>query len=171
MILTTDRLRLRPVKLEDAAWIFPMMGDPEVMAYWDVDAIDDPQVIDAMIAYQVEEMAKTRAYYWAIERLADDAPLGECDLSEIDRWHRRAEVGFILKREAWGDGLATEAMQAVLTFADDLGLKRLGARAHVANDASAALLKKLGFKEEGVLRGHVERDGERRDCRLFGLLL
>jgi RimJ/RimL family protein N-acetyltransferase len=30
---------------------------------------------------------------------------------------------------------------------------------------------KLGFSEEGLLRGHVERDGERRDCRLFGLLL
>ena len=31
--------------------------------------------------------------------------------------------------------------------------------------------EKLGFTEEGLLRGHVLRDGERRDCRLFGLLL
>jgi RimJ/RimL family protein N-acetyltransferase len=33
------------------------------------------------------------------------------------------------------------------------------------------LLEKLGFEAEGYLRGHVERDGERRDCRLWGLLL
>jgi ribosomal-protein-alanine N-acetyltransferase len=33
------------------------------------------------------------------------------------------------------------------------------------------VLEKLGFEEEGMLRGYVERDGERRDCRLFGLLL
>ena len=171
MNLITDRLRLRPVKPEDAAWIFPMMGDPEVMAFWDVGAIDDPEIIDAMVAHQIAETAARRAYYWAIERLSDDAPLGECDLSEIDRWHRRAEVGFILRREAWGEGLAAEAMAAVVNFAIDLGLKRLGARTHVANDASARLLRKLGFDEEGVLRGHVERDGERRDCRLFGLLL
>lgn len=171
MNLITERLRLRPVRTEDAAWIFPMMGDPEVMAYWDVGAIDDPRIIDAMIAHQIGEMTARRGYYWAIERRADDQPLGECDLSEIDRWHRRAEVGFILRRAAWGEGLASEAMRAVVTFADDLGLKRLWARAHAANDASGRLLKKLGFEEEGVLRGHVERDGERRDCRLFGLLL
>ena len=39
------------------------------------------------------------------------------------------------------------------------------------NRRSDALLEKLGFKEEGLLRGHVLRDGDRRDCRLFGLLL
>ena len=62
-------------------------------------------------------------------------------------------------------------MQAVLAYAASNGLRRLVARTHLGNRRSDSLLEKLGFQEEGLLRGHVLRDGDRRDCRLFGLLL
>src|SRR6185312_11563472 len=84
---------------------------------------------------------------------------------------KRAEVGFMLSREAWGQGYALEAMRAVLSYAGAQGLRRLLARTHLGNRRSDSLLEELGFEEEGLLRGHVLRDGERRDCRLFGLLL
>jgi len=119
----------------------------------------------------VGEMAAGRAAYWVIRTLAENAFLGTCDLSEIDRRHKRAEVGFMLSREAWGQGYALEAMRAVLSYAGAQGLRRLLARTHLGNRRSDSLLEELGFEEEGLLRGHVLRDGERRDCRLFGLLL
>jgi ribosomal-protein-alanine N-acetyltransferase len=62
-------------------------------------------------------------------------------------------------------------MQAVVAYAATSGLRKLTARTHLGNRRSESLLETLGFKEEGLLRGHVLRDGERRDCRLFGLLL
>jgi [ribosomal protein S5]-alanine N-acetyltransferase len=62
-------------------------------------------------------------------------------------------------------------MSAVMSFAASNGLRRLLARTHLGNRRSDSLLEKLGFQEEGMLRGFVERDGERRDCRLFGVLL
>jgi ribosomal-protein-alanine N-acetyltransferase len=77
----------------------------------------------------------------------------------------------MLGRDAWGQGYALEAMRAVLHYAATRGLRRLLARTHLGNRRSDNLLEKLGFEEEGLLRGHVLRDGERRDCRLFGLLL
>ena len=77
----------------------------------------------------------------------------------------------MLGRGAWGQGYALEAMQAVLAQAAAMGLRRLAARTHLGNRRSDALLEKLGFSEEGLLKGYVERDGERQDCRLFGLLL
>ena len=77
----------------------------------------------------------------------------------------------MLGRDAWGQGYALEAMQAVLAYAASSGLRRLVARTHLGNRRSDSLLEKLGFQEEGLLRGHVLRDGDRRDCRLFGLLL
>jgi ribosomal-protein-alanine N-acetyltransferase len=116
-------------------------------------------------------MADGKAIYWAMRTLSDQAFLGSCDLSEIDRWHRRAEVGFMLGRDAWGHGYAIEAMQTVVAFAGANGIRKLTARTHLGNRRSEALLTKLGFAEEGLLRGHVLRDGERRDCRLYGLLL
>lgn len=170
-ILETQRMRLTPVVAGDARDIFPLMADAEVMAFWDVGEIDDPDIIANIVAGQVEEMAAGRAVYWTLRALADGQFLGTCDLSEIDRRHHRAEVGFMLGREAWGQGYALEAMQAVLAHAAGSGLRRLSARSHLGNSRSDALLEKLGFEEEGMLRGHVLRDGERRDCRLFGLLL
>ena len=170
-ILETERMRLEPLAAEDARDIFPLMADAEVMAFWDVGEIDDPDVIANIVEGEVAEMAEGRAFYWAMRALSDGAFLGTCDLSEIDRRHHRAEVGFMLGREAWGQGYALEAMQAVLAHAGACGLKRLLARTHLGNRRSEALLTKLGFEEEGMLRGHVLREGERRDCRVFGLLL
>ncbi|HEX2817086.1 MAG TPA: GNAT family N-acetyltransferase [Phenylobacterium sp.] len=170
-ILETERMRLTPLVADDTQYIFPLMADAEVMAFWDIGEIDDPDVIANLIAGQVEEMADGRALYWTMRSLSDAQFIGTCDLSEIDRRHRRAEVGFMLGREAWGQGYASEAMQAVLSYAATQGLRRLLARTHLGNRRSESLLAKLGFEEEGMLRGHVLRDGERRDCRLFGLLL
>ena len=170
-ILETERLRLAPLTAADVPLLYPVMGDAEVMAYWDVAEIDDPEVVAQIIAHQVEDMDRGRAIYWSIRTLENDRFLGACDLSEIDRWHRRAEVGFMLGREAWGHGYAQEAMQAVIAFAGGGGVRKLAARTHLGNRRSEVLLEKLGFTEEGLLRGHILKDGERRDCRLFGLLL
>ena len=170
-ILETERLRLTPLAEADVGYIFPLMHDAEVMAFWDVGEIDDPDVVAAIVGGQVAEMAEGRAAYWAMRELGDDRFVGVCDLSEIDWRHKRAEIGFMLGRDAWGQGFAIEAMQAVIAYAAGSGLRRLLARTHLGNRRSDSLLEKLGFAEEGLLRGHVLRDGDRRDCRLFGLLL
>jgi|GEM_PF-348149 len=170
-ILETERMRLTPLTATDSPQIFTLMRDAEVMAFWDMPESDDPDLIAAIVEGQVEEMAQGRAAYWAMRSLPGEEFVGVCDLSEIDRRHKRAEVGFLLSREAWGQGYALEAMQLVIAYAAAQGLRRLLARTHLGNRRSDSLLEKLGFAEEGLLRGHVLRDGERRDCRLFGLLL
>lgn len=170
-ILETERLRLAPLTVEDTANIFPLMEHAEVMAFWDIPEIDDPDIVAGILESQVAGMAAGRAYYWCIRTLTDDQFIGICDLSEIDKWHRRAEVGFMLGRDSWGQGYALEAMRAVVAYAASSGIRRLLARTHLGNRRSDALLTKLGFHEEGLLRGYVLRDGDRRDCRLFGVLL
>jgi ribosomal-protein-alanine N-acetyltransferase len=62
-------------------------------------------------------------------------------------------------------------MRAVVGHAASLGQKRLWARTHARNQRSERLLQRLGFEEEGYLRGHIQRGVERRDCKIFGLLL
>jgi ribosomal-protein-alanine N-acetyltransferase len=170
-ILETERLRLQPLATADARLLFPLMDDPEVMAYWDLPAMDDPDLVAAIVEAQVAATASGQAIHWAIRALADEAFLGCCSLSAIDGWHKRGEIGFVLGRAAWGQGYAQEAMQAVVAHAGGAGIRRLAARTHLGNRRSEILLGKLGFKQEGLLRGHILRDGERRDCRLFGLLL
>lgn len=171
MILETDRLTLTPATEADGPLIHPIMADPEVMAHMDSAAIDDPDVVSAFVSGLLIEMANEQAFYWSVRLNEGAVYLGSVDLSDIDWRHHRAEVGFILGKDSWGKGYGYEAMQAVLGHAATLGFKRLWARTLVGNNASENLLRKLGFEEEGYLRGHVDRDGERRDCRLWGLLL
>ncbi|WP_312164211.1 GNAT family N-acetyltransferase [Phenylobacterium sp.] len=170
MILETERLSLRPLAVADAELLFPILSDPEVMAHWDIPEVDDPDLVRAIVEGQVAEAQAGKAAHWTIRTLGDEF-LGACDLSDIDRWHKRAEIGFLLGRGAWGQGYALEAMRSVVSHAATMGLRRLSARTHLGNLRSDTLLEKLGFQEEGLLRGHILRDGEHRDCRLFGLLL
>jgi ribosomal-protein-alanine N-acetyltransferase len=172
MILNTERLRLRPLNPGDARAIHLMMSDAEVMAYWDVGRVEDPAVTGDIVQRQLAEAAADRAAHWAMERLDDRAFVGVCDLSEIEWRHARAEVGFMVGRSFWGEGYTFEAMHAVISHAAQaLRLRRLQARTHIGNVRSIRLLERLGFKREGLMRGYVDRDGERRDCLLFGLLL
>lgn len=171
MILETERLTLSPIVETDSALVHPIMADPDVMAHWDVAEIDDPDVVEQILAGQILAMAEEKAFYWAMRLTKDGTFLGLCDLSDIDWRHHRAEVGFILGKDSWGKGYAYEAMQAVLNYAVTQGIQRLWARTLVGNESSEKLLIKLGFEQEGYQRGHVDRDGERRDCRLWGMLL
>lgn len=171
MILETERLTLSPLAADDTPLMHPIMADPEVMAHWDSEEIDDPDVVDTILAGQIADMEAGLAWYWAMRLTATGAFLGSCDLSDIDRRHHRAEVGFIMGRDAWGQGYALEAMRAVMAFAASEGIRKLWARTHVGNTRSDALLTRLGFEREGYMKGHVDRDNERRDVRLWGLLL
>jgi ribosomal-protein-alanine N-acetyltransferase len=171
VILETERLVLRPIVNNDWRFLYPVMSDPQVMLHWDSQEIADPDVCERMIEAEIEEMKSGAAAYWAVESAVERAFLGACDLSEIDRRHHRGEVGFVFARPAWGQGYAFEAMSAVVSHAAALGLKRLWARTHAGNERSERLLERLGFEAEGYLRGHIQRAGQRRDCKVYGLLL
>jgi len=172
MMLQTARLTLRPLEAGDIAAMHALMSDAEIMAFWDVPEIDDVDLTRAIIEAQLRDMGLGRALYWAMIKRDDGAFVGCCDLSQIDLWHRRGEIGFMIDKPFWSGGYAFEAMRAVLAHAaEGLELRRLSARVHLGNARSVRLLERLGFREEGLLRGYIARAGERRDCLVFGLLL
>jgi RimJ/RimL family protein N-acetyltransferase len=66
--------------------------------------------------------------------------------------HRSGEIGYVLNPEHQGRGYATEAAQALLALAfDGLGLHRVMARLDERNGASAAVLRRLGMRQEARL--------------------
>ena len=130
---------------------------------------------DGGVTLSLERLAPDEPYsYHAAQRFAlspEGPAIGECDLSEIDRQHGRAELGFLFARAHWGKGYGLEVGQALIALAfGELGLARLWARVHAGNGASQRLLEKLGFTYEGTMKGHVVCDGERRDCLVYGEL-
>lgn len=168
-LLTTARLTLRPLEQADCPAVFGMMSDAETMRFWDWPPFPERAVVEEIVAGQLADVRSGNALYWAICLHGRDVGLGVCDLSDIDMHHARAEIGFLFARSAWGKGYATEAMEKIIAQAfGPLGLGRLWARVHAGNESSRRLLARLGFTYEGTLKRHILRDGERRDCEIYG---
>ena len=97
--------------------------------------------------------------------------LGNCSLHALHRQNRRAEIGYALARQHWGQGYMQEALRALVAHAfTDLDLNRLEADVDPRNAPSAAALIRLGFKAEGLLRERWIVGGEVCDSALHGLL-
>jgi RimJ/RimL family protein N-acetyltransferase len=67
---------------------------------------------------------------------------------------RRVATGYVLARDEWGKGYATEALRAMVDLAATLGVLRVHAECHPQHRASWHVLEKCGFQREGVLRRH-----------------
>lgn len=171
--LEGERVCLRMPRSEDAADVLRVFGDPEAMHYWSHGPLPD---LDAARRYLdgIDAGCRDRTLFqWAITEPPNDRLVGTVTLYQWDRQCRRAEIGFMLARDRWGKGLATEAVRAVLAFAFDsegMDLHRVEADVDPANEASLGLLHRVGFLDEGRLRDRWFTYGRWSDSILLGLL-
>ena len=170
-VLETERLRLRHPRKEDVDDLFAVFSDSEAMRYWSHEPWTDLEVAQNYLASIDSGFADRSLFQWAITLTKEDRLIGTVTLLHWDRTNRHLEVGFMLSRERWGKGFATEAVRAVLSFAfEHLGVHRVEAELDPRNEASARLLEKLGFKYEGLLRERWFLYNEWSDSALYGLL-
>lgn len=102
---------------------------------------------------------------------AGGAFVGWCCLSRWNPTYRSAAIGYVYAEAAWGRGYATEAAGALLDWAFAAwDLNRVQAELDTRNAASARVLEKLGFVQEGTLREDCVVDGEVSDSWVYGLL-
>lgn len=166
MILTTERLSLRPMVQGDAPALFAILGDEVAMRYWHRPAIARLEVVEEMVREQIAAHAICR--YWTVWRRGD--PIGSCDLSLIEWAQGRAETGFLFRRDQWGFGLAFEAMTAVIAHAFEvLELELLIAKTHVENEAARRVLARLGFRLESIVGHHAPAPGLDMECAFYAL--
>ncbi len=142
--IETDRLILRPPEPQDAAAIFSRYaGDVEVtrfLAWPRHRTLDDSR--------QFVQFSDTLWQRWPggpflIELRADGKLLGSSGYTF--ETEERASLGYVLARDAWGMGFASEVVNALVEHAPILGLQELTACCHVDHRASARVLEKCGF--------------------------
>lgn len=169
--LTSSQLRLRWLEDHDAADLVAIFSDPQVMRYWSSPPWTDDGAALQMIESVRQCFAAGSLYQWGVARISDDAVIGTCTLAHVDAENRRAEIGFALRRDQWGQGYMLEATSALLGFAyEGLKLHRLEADVDPRNTASIRLLERLGFQREGYLRERWHVGGEINDTIFYGLL-
>lgn len=140
-ILRTARLTLRRARPEDLAGLHAVLSDPEAMTYWSttphVELAQTERWLEAMISAPPEESEDFVMEY-------------EGTVAGKVGFYRLPEIGFILRRDLWGQGLAFEGASAVIehVFATR-DLTELRADADPRNTPSLRLLERLGFVETG----------------------
>lgn len=147
-MIKTERLILRPWRDEDREPFFAMSRDPEVMAFLGPPAAsraDSDPGVDRMMALQAE-----RGHcFWAIERKDDGAFLGFCGLkicTDPCPVEGDVEIGWRLRRDAWGQGYAREAAEASIEWGwANLDAPRIMAMTVAANRNSWGLMERLGM--------------------------
>ncbi|MEG4113063.1 MULTISPECIES: GNAT family protein [unclassified Microcoleus] len=169
--IETERLLLRKITLNDASDMFEYACNPEVSKYtmWSTHtSIEDTKYF----LKSITKMYKRRELVdWGIVHKADKKFIGTCGFVEWSMTHSRAEIGYALSRNYWGEGYMSEAVNAVIEFGfREMLLNRILARCEVSNIASARVMEKVGMKLEGILRQHIFVKDRYWDLKLYSIL-
>jgi len=170
--LTTERLTLRPFTEADAEPLFEHAKNPNVTRFtlWDAHtSVEDTLTFVhdyAMIRYR-----EGTAEPYAITINPDPRPVGACGCFWAAKLNHAMELGYWIAEPFWGKGYVVEACRKVLAYVfAEYRPERIQARVISGNDASARVLAKLGFRDEGTLRHSLFRRGNFEDVRMFSVL-
>ena len=170
-LIESARVCVRPVSESDLPSLLAINGDEEVVRFlghapW--QAMADAEAWFARIS---KLQASGSAMEFVIAERQTGSVIGRCGLFELEEVDAHAALGYILGRSHWGQGYMREALTVLIHSAfGEMGLRRLEAKVEAQNTASAALLRRLGFTQEGVLRERWISKGGTTDAEVYGLL-
>ena len=167
--IQTERLTLRKPRGGDGKLVFERYAsDPEVRRFLLFPPPKGPEDSEAFIIRCLKVWRDGSAFPYAIERREDGAFLG---MVEIRMDGFRADIGYVIAREAWGQGYASEAAKALVDWAlAQEQIYRVWAFCDVENKASARVMEKAGMQFEGVMKRfaiHPNISPEPRDVLLY----
>ncbi|MBD3665480.1 GNAT family N-acetyltransferase [Sulfitobacter aestuariivivens] len=159
--LRTSRLLLRPARTGDAAPLHAVFTDRDAMKFWSTLPHDDIAQTEAFVAAMINA-DRTQFSDFVVEH--EGRVIGKAGFWQIP------EIGFIFHRDTWGQGLASEALRALIRHGfTDLGLARIIADVDPRNAASIGLLTKMGFAETGRASATIRLGDEWCDSIYFAL--
>ncbi|MFG0326364.1 MAG: GNAT family N-acetyltransferase [Phycisphaerales bacterium JB037] len=154
-LVQTPRLRLRLPVIDDAAAMFAVYGDPEVLRYIPADpspSLDHTRERLAERIAQQPMLGEHPLELLAIERAHDGLVVGCCGLVPVERKGPEVEIAYHIGRAHWGRGYATEAARACLAWGmgeNGPGLDRVIGLIDPANEGSRRVLTKCGMRSLG----------------------
>jgi len=170
-LLTSERTLMRGWELRDAESVFTYASDPEVTRYmfWDRHrTVADAHSFLTMVAgeYEREELG-----YALCLRSAPDVAIGGLGVFWRGKQHKVMELGYVMAREHWGQGLLPEAARLLVSHAfATRAVERIYAPILAENAKSRRAAEKIGMRFEGVLRSSLELRGRRWDQAVYSVL-
>ncbi len=171
--LVTERLVLRQITLEDAPWYLRHFNTREIVEGQDHPGPRNLKEARAELKLYFQDNFRRRTgIRWGIKLKGDDKLIGSAGFY---KWTKpegyQAEMGYDLDPSFWSKGIMTEALAAIIQYGfDRMGLHRIEVLISHHNKRSQKLIRRLGFKREGVLRDHYFVEGRFSDDVIFSLL-
>ncbi len=152
-VLTTERLVLRAMSITDVDDMYDYARRSEVCEYLLWRPHPSREYTCSYLEHIQNRYAMGDFYDWAIVFRESGKMIGTAGFTRIDAEHNRAEVGYVINPDFWGQGIAAEAVRAVIDFGfNTLSLHRIEARFMQENKASVRVMEKLGMSFEGLRR-------------------
>jgi RimJ/RimL family protein N-acetyltransferase len=172
--LRTARLVVRAMTDEDVDDIHAYQSRPDVCRYLPFKPRSRDEVAEKIAKYSTALVLNGAGDFWelAIERASDPGHvIGDMYFAIKNAANATCEIGWTLHPDHTGSGYMTEAAHALLNIAfNDLRLHRASARLDPRNQASAALCKRLGMREEALFLEDLWLKGEWGDTAIYAIL-
>ncbi|TDU91237.1 aminoglycoside 6'-N-acetyltransferase [Kribbella voronezhensis] len=169
MFLSTERLTVRRFRADDAAAFAAYRSVPEVARYQSWEApVSIEEATASVRGFAAGDPLVPGWFQYAVD--LDGVLIGDIGLNLHENL-MQADLGFTLAPRYQGHGYATEAVRGLLDHLFvERKLHRVSAECDARNVASAALLRRVGFRDEGLRLANTWFKGEWTDDQFFGLL-
>lgn len=170
-VLETARTVLRKISIRDDYDIFTYCSDEEVAKYttWYAHAsLEDSR---GYIERILQRYSQQRVAPWGIQDKASEKLIGTCGFVSWDVHHAKAELGYAISRDFWGQGYMTEVVKRIIDLGlNQMDLVRIEARCHPDNVGSSRVMEKSGMQFEGLLRKSIYTKGVHQDLKMYALV-
>jgi RimJ/RimL family protein N-acetyltransferase len=164
-VLAGNGMSLRPLTPADAPDAWAYYSDPEVYGPTSLD-IESLAATEAGLQSMADSFARRESIRWGIVPAGVERIAGDCGFFNFDGLS--AEIGYLLAGPFWGRGIASEAVDLMLTFAfDTLGLQEVKATVMDGNERSLRLLDRKAFQRVELLPRFRNVRGEMKDFWLL----
>ena len=159
-IIKTERLLLRQFIASDLENVYKGLSDPEIIKYYGV-SYKTLEETKAQMQFFVDLEKEGTGIWWAVCSLDNKTFYGAGGLNSLNKVHKKAEIGFWLLTEFWGQGIMTEVMPIICNYGfDNLELHRIEGLVETDNLTCKKAMKKLDFKLEGTMKDCEVKNGK-----------
>lgn len=168
--ITTDRLLLRQFKSDDLENVYNGLSHPDVIKYYGV-SYHTLEATKEQMDWFANLEKEEKGIWWAVCSKDNSTFYGGGGFNDVDKTHRKAEIGFWLLPEYWGKGIMKEAMPLMINHAfTEMNLHRIEGYVDHENRNCKRAIVKLDFQLEGTMRDCEVKDGKFHSVDIYAKL-
>jgi len=169
-ILETERVYIRPIKATDLENIYKGLSHPDIIKYYGIN-FDSLEATKEQMTWFADLEKNGTGIWWAVCSKKNDTFLGAGGFNDLNKENKKAEIGFWLLPENWGQGIMTETMPLLFKYAFEiLELHRIEGFVETKNSNCKNALAKLRFKHEGTMHDCEIKNGKFISLDIYAIL-